>query len=85
MTTKREVSELLSLDTFQGMTDDEIQSIIDYKMRVAFDSALTSAIIAEHTEHLNNIAEDNRRNMETINDMVKSIVRRQVPMQEVPK
>ena len=30
VTTPRSVATLLALDTYQGMTDDEIQSLIDY-------------------------------------------------------
>ena len=40
---KRELSILLSLDTFQGMTDEEIQSIIDYYKELAVSEYINSA------------------------------------------
>ena len=39
--TNRDVSELLKLDTYQGMTDAEIESIITYKKALAVSSAFT--------------------------------------------
>lgn len=35
VTAPRSVATLLSLDTYQGMTDDEIQSLIDYYVATA--------------------------------------------------
>lgn len=34
--TQRSVQELLKLDTFQGMTDAEIQSLIDYTAKTSY-------------------------------------------------
>ena len=46
---KRSVSELISLDTFQGMSDDEIQRLIDYYC----EQAVTTAQNNEMLEQLN--------------------------------
>ena len=78
--TTRNINELLNLDTYQDMTDEEIDSIIDYKMRIAFDSALTSAVIAEQTQIHNKVAEDNRANIATLRSMVESIVKADVDL-----
>lgn len=42
----RSVDELLKLDTYQGMTDEEITSIIDFKCKCAAD---TARVEADHT------------------------------------
>lgn len=50
----RDISVLLSLDTFQGMTDEEIQSLIDYHCRCAVESEdfnLRSAAIAADSQY----------------------------------
>lgn len=39
--TPRDLSELLKLDTYQGMTDTEIETIITYKKALAVSSAFT--------------------------------------------
>ena len=46
--TQRSAHELLKLKTFQGMTDAEIQSIIDYRVSVAHDDEVTK--LAQATE-----------------------------------
>lgn len=43
---KRDVSELLKLDTFQGMTDAEIQSLIDYYVNLAKSDDEVTAVKA---------------------------------------
>lgn len=43
---KRDVSELLKLDTFQGMTDAEIQSLIDYYVNLAKSDDEATAVKA---------------------------------------
>lgn len=48
---QRSVSELLQLDTYQGMTDAEIQSIIDYYKEDSYNQGWqagnTSAVLTE--------------------------------------
>lgn len=36
---KRDIDTLLSLDTYQGMTDEEIESLIEYHKKVAARAA----------------------------------------------
>lgn len=40
--TQRSVQELLKLDTFQGMTDAEIQSLIDYTAKMSYTEGASS-------------------------------------------
>lgn len=51
--TQRSVHELLKLKTFQGMTDAEIQSIIDYRVSVARDDEVTRAAQATEIQAMN--------------------------------
>lgn len=49
----RDINTLLELDTYQGMSDAEIQSIIDYKVSVAEERATNAA-------HLDMVAQNGR-------------------------
>lgn len=40
--TQRSVQNLLKLDTFQGMTDAEIQSLIDYTAKMSYTEGASS-------------------------------------------
>ena len=40
--TQRSVQELLKLDTYQGMTDAEIQSLIDYTAKMSYTKGASS-------------------------------------------
>lgn len=42
----RDLNILLSLDTYQGMTDSEIDSIIDYRIKQATESLISSNAVA---------------------------------------
>ena len=50
---QRSVHELLKLKTFQGMTDAEIQSLIDYRVSVAHDDEVTRAAQAAEIQNMN--------------------------------
>lgn len=51
--TQRSVHELLQLETFQGMTDAEIQSLIDYYVDVAHNDEHTKAVQATEIQTMN--------------------------------
>ena len=51
--TQRSVHELLKLKTFQGMTDAEIQSLIDYRVSVAHDDEVTRGAQATEIQSMN--------------------------------
>lgn len=44
--TDRDINILLQLDTYQGMTDSEIDSIIDYRIQRATETLVAAADIA---------------------------------------
>ena len=50
---QRSVHELLKLGTFQGMTDAEIQSLIDYYVEVAHNDEYTKAVQATEIQTMN--------------------------------
>lgn len=50
---QRSVHELLKLGTFQGMTDAEIQSLIDYYVNVAHNDEHTKAVQATEIQTMN--------------------------------
>lgn len=50
---QRSVHELLKLDTFQGMTDAEIQSLIDYYVNVAHNDEHTKVVQATEIQTMN--------------------------------
>lgn len=50
---QRSVHELLKLDTFQGMTDAEIQSLIDYYVEVAHNDEHTKVVQVTEIQTMN--------------------------------
>lgn len=50
---QRSVHELLKLGTFQGMTDAEIQSLIDYYVNVAHNDEHTKVVQATEIQTMN--------------------------------
>ena len=50
---QRSVHELLKLGTFKGMTDAEIQSLIDYYVEVAHNDEHTKAVQATEIQTMN--------------------------------
>lgn len=50
---QRSVHELLKLGTFQGMTDAEIQSLIDHYVEVAHNDEHTKAVQATEIQTMN--------------------------------
>lgn len=70
----RTIDELLKLETYQDMSDSEIQTIIDYYKRLAYESALNTAEIAAHTDAMNTMVERNDANRNSLMSVVQSIV-----------
>lgn len=81
--TSRTVQELLNLDTYQGMTDEEIQSLIDYYQQVGYDTALGTAQISIWSDAAQTIVDGSEAHHAELLSMVESIVNRPLTMQEV--
>ena len=71
---QRSVSELLKLDTYQGMTDAEIQSVIDWYVEQAHTDAEIKAKQAAITVAMNNTAEAYAKAATESNDILKSLL-----------
>lgn len=56
----RDINTLLSLDTYQGMTDEEIDILIEYKCEVAVSNKIA--------ESIQSVEEDSRKAMDAILD-----------------
>lgn len=52
MAETRTLDELLKLETYQGMSDDEIQLLIDFRCRVASEAAVSDALSEATFEHV---------------------------------
>lgn len=81
--TPRTVQELLNLDTYQGMTDEEIQSLIDYYQQVGYDTALGTAQISIWSDAAQTIVDGSEAQHAELLSMVESIVNKPLTMQEV--
>lgn len=69
----RSISELMILDTYQGMTDDEINSVINYRINQAV-TRLKADIRKECAAKVSKQAyELSRSTATTVSDMVESI------------
>lgn len=77
----RKISVLLSLDTFQGMTDSEIQSIIDFKVDLAHKDEQSRIYAVEAQETLElldetcaNMVESSQKVLDTILNSTLQVV-----------
>lgn len=74
MTSDRDVSELIGLKTFQGMSDVEIQKVIDWHVNQArFDDA-SKATIATIIQQSNEACEAYAKVQEESNDILKQVL-----------
>ena len=81
--TPRTVQQLLSLDTYQGMTDEEIQSLIDYYQQVGYDTALGTAQISIWSDAAQTIVDGSAAQHAELMAVVESVVNKPLTMQEV--
>lgn len=79
----RTIQELLALDTYQGMTDEEIQMIVDYYQQVGYDTALGTAQISIWADAAQTIVDGSEAHYAELLGVVESIVNRPLTMQEV--
>ena len=72
----REISVLLEMDSFQDMTDSEIQSLIDWHVSVARMEAVASEDRATYDRTMAQLIEDNQTHNATMEAMLQSIRKR---------
>ena len=78
----RDISTLLSLNTYQGMTDEEIDILLNYKIQREKTSAEHLAFVAAQTMRANEtlaIQEQSCRNIESV---LKSTIKSSIPSVE---
>lgn len=71
---QRNVQDLLKLDTFQGMTDAEIQSLIDYYVNRAHFDEETKAYQTAAIESMNETTERWNKAADESNDLLKKML-----------
>lgn len=76
----RNINVLLSLDTYQGMTDAEIELILNYKIDQAVSSRELLAKIAAITNKEEQCIADNRASAQAAHDMLQSILSSTFPI-----
>lgn len=73
----RDIAELLQLDTFQGMTDEEIESVIAWRVDHAIENGVAAARIesadAAMQEILQSSAEAEKRFVESFNNAMERL------------
>lgn len=69
----REITELMQLGTYQGMTDEEIDIIIEYKIQQALNTDEQQARRDAAANVSREAAEYTRQASNAVSDMVKSI------------
>lgn len=76
----RSVNELLKLTTYQGMTDSEIDSLIDYKVNIARMNGMVDAKAAIMSETNNAIIEEQKQACENSQKVLESLLSRPVTL-----
>lgn len=79
----RSVSELLNLGTYQGMTDSEIQSIIDYKVDMAVSSEENRALREANAQAAMMVVELERQSCEESSAMLNSLLEGSILLRRV--
>lgn len=74
----RKINKLLSLDTYQGMSDAEIELIIEYKIRRSLSSHTLIAQTIAETERMERCIADNQAAASKALDMIESMVTREL-------
>ena len=79
-TTPRSVSVLLHIletdGTYQGMTDEEIQSIVDYEKQLARMEGMTEQLHDEYANHCASMQELTASSLQVQEAMLQSIIER---------
>lgn len=73
----RDINVLLSLETYQGMTDEEIDIILNYKIKQAITSQEVLMRAAIETERMNSMIETSRANAQRALDMIEYLINRE--------
>lgn len=75
----RDINVLLGMHTYQGMTDEEINLILDYKINQAKTSAEHLAFVAAQTMRANETVELQRQSCKNMESMLQSTIKASMP------
>lgn len=78
VTQLRSIGELLSLPTYQGMSDDEIQSIIDFKCDLARRDSVARAQQQTNIVAMNSMVELHSKALEESTRLYDRLLKREV-------
>lgn len=78
VTQPRSIGELLSLTTYQGMSDEEIQSIIDFKCDLARSDEVTRAQQQANLVAMNSMVELHAKALEESTRLYEGLLARAV-------
>lgn len=79
----RDINVLLNLGTFQGMTDEEIQMIIDYKIKYALSEQEIKLKQAVYIEKMNSDIALSTQVANQANDIYKEILGKSLQLETV--
>lgn len=79
----RDINKLLALDTYQGMTDEEINSIIEYKAERLYKNKEIESKRKIEREQNNEKLSILRDSCKKTEEMLQSILNREVPIKSV--
>lgn len=79
----RDINILLNLDTFQGMTDEEIQMVIDYKIKYALSEQEIKLKQAVYIEKMNSDIALSTQVANEANDIYKEILGKSLKLETV--
>ena len=76
----RDLTDLLKLDTYKEMTDDEINVIISYREELARKDEITKVQIQNHMVNLNAAADEYVRVATETNTILKQILNKELKL-----
>ena len=76
-TRPRSIGELLSIPTYQGMSDDEIQSIIDFKCDLARRDSISRAQQQTNLVAMNSMVELHAKSLEESTRLYEGLLARE--------
>lgn len=79
----RDINVLLNLGTFQGMTDEEIQMVIDYKIKYALSEQEIKLKQAVYIEKMNSDIALSTQVANEANDIYKEILGKSLKLETV--
>lgn len=79
-TEDRPLSTLLSMGSYQGMTDSEIASVIDFKERVARANGMTDAKIAVMMQASETLVQQSKESCANSQKVLESLLNRPVTL-----